>query len=83
MQQVYDWPVTVDVTFGEKRKPHVQMKKILRMPDVLKAMGISKRKLWYDINEGKFPAPVKLGERAIGWFEDEIAAYQDGLRRLG
>jgi prophage regulatory protein len=58
------------------------VRNILREPDVLKTMGISKRKLWYDVGEGKFPAPVKLGERAIGWFEDEIAAYQEKLTRV-
>ena len=53
---------------------------ILREPAVLRAMGFSHFKLWDDIRKGVFPHPVKLGERAVGWFADEIASHQEQLK---
>ncbi len=53
---------------------------ILREPEVRRVMGISHFKLWADVRSGHFPAPIKLGERAVGWLADEIAAHQDRLR---
>jgi prophage regulatory protein len=53
---------------------------ILREPAVLRAMGFSHFKLWNDIKKGTFPAPVKIGQRAVGWFADEIASHQEQLK---
>ncbi len=42
---------------------------ILRLPDVIKRVGLSRSSIYARINrEGdSFPKPIKLGERAIGW----------------
>ena len=56
------------------------VKNILREPAVRKAMGFSHFKLWDDIKRGEFPAPVRIGKRAVGWFEDEISEHQERLR---
>jgi len=56
------------------------VRNILREPAVRKAMGFSHFKLWDDIKKGEFPAPIKIGIRAVGWFEDEIAEHQERLR---
>jgi prophage regulatory protein len=29
------------------------------------------------VKDGKFPAPIKLGDRAIGWIDAEIDAWID------
>jgi len=31
------------------------------------------------IARGEFPAPMKLGPRAVGWFEDDIAEWQEKI----
>lgn len=54
--------------------------RMLREPAVLEAKGGGRSKLWEDVREGRFPKPVKIGARAVAWFEDEVAAYQDRLR---
>jgi prophage regulatory protein len=35
------------------------------------------------MKEGRFPAPVKLGERMVGWRESEITAWLDARQRKG
>jgi prophage regulatory protein len=51
---------------------------ILREKAVLAKTGIprSTRALW--IAQGKFPGPIKLGARAVGWVEESI---EDFLRQ--
>ena len=54
---------------------------ILRWPDVRSLTGRSRTSVWRDVRAGKFPAPVQLGENTIGWYEDEIAAWQEARPR--
>lgn len=53
---------------------------LMRMPAVLDAVGISKSTLYRLLAAGEFPAGVRIGERAIAWPSDEIAAYIEGRR---
>ena len=46
--------------------------KILRMPEVEEQTGLKKSSIYAAIEEGKFPAPINLGARAVGWLESEI-----------
>ena len=46
--------------------------KVLRLPDVLERVALSKSTLWRLINDGDFPEPIKLGPRATGWLEEEV-----------
>ena len=55
---------------------------ILRWPEVHSATGRSRTQVWRDIRAGKFPAPIKLGENAVGWYEDEIVAWQEARPRV-
>jgi prophage regulatory protein len=46
--------------------------RIIRKPEALSILAISKSTLHDRINEGLLPPPIKLGGRAVGWFEYEI-----------
>ena len=46
--------------------------RVLRLPDVLARVSLSKSTLWRLINDGEFPEPIKLGPRATGWIEEEV-----------
>lgn len=52
--------------------------KILRLPDVLGIIGVSRSKLYADIKSGAFPFPISLGPRAVGWLDTEIEAWIAG-----
>ena len=45
---------------------------IQRKPDVLKQLGISATTLHVRINTHKFPTPINLGGRAVGWLSSEV-----------
>jgi prophage regulatory protein len=54
-----------------------RLRRILRLPEVEAVTGIKRSRIYEGIRDGRFPAPVPLGERAVGWVEGEVAAWQD------
>jgi prophage regulatory protein len=46
--------------------------KILRLKDVIDITGLSRSTLYLYIAEGRFPKPVSLGDRCVGWVESEV-----------
>lgn len=48
---------------------------ILRLPAVKQKTGQSRSTIYDKVQRGEFPAPVKLGERAVGWIEAEVDAW--------
>ena len=48
---------------------------ILRRPDVEKRCGLSRSTIYQLMTEGGFPRPVRLGKRAVGWRESDIAGW--------
>ena len=45
---------------------------ILRLPTVKARTGLSRSTIYLRISEYKFPKPVSLGGRAVGWIEAEV-----------
>jgi prophage regulatory protein len=48
---------------------------ILRLPTVKARTGLSRSTIYLRISEGRFPRPVSLGSRAVGWIESEINTW--------
>lgn len=49
--------------------------RILRLPNVKTRTGLSGSTIYLRIAEGRFPKPVSLGGRAVGWVEEEITEW--------
>ena len=56
-------------------------RKVLRTHAVLEATGLSRGTLYRLIADNKFPQPLRLGPRMIGFYEDEIEAWQEARPR--
>ncbi len=48
---------------------------ILRLPTVKARTGLSRSTIYLRISEDKFPKPVSLGGRAVGWIDSEIQGW--------
>ena len=48
------------------------MQTLLRLPTVKAITGLSRSTIYLRISEDRFPKPVSLGGRAVGWIEAEI-----------
>ena len=50
------------------------MKSCMRLRAVQKVYPMSKSKIYFDIKNGVFPPPIKIGYSSF-WFENEIEAF--------
>ena len=48
---------------------------ILRRPQVEALIGLSRSVIYTMVSEGRFPRPVRLGKRAVGWRSGDVAAW--------
>jgi prophage regulatory protein len=49
--------------------------KILRLSSIKAITGLSRSSIYLRIAEKRFPKPINLGGRAVGWLEYEIDAW--------
>ena len=52
--------------------PTYQASSLLRLSEVLRRFPVSKSSWWAGIKDQRYPAPVKIGKRAIAWLEADI-----------
>lgn len=52
--------------------------RFLRWPEVKSRIGYSRSQIYLLINQGKFPAPYKLGARASAWLESSSNEWISG-----
>lgn len=55
---------------------------IHRIKGVNVLTGLSRSTIYRLIQEGKFPAPIKIGERASGWKQSTIEAWIDNRAQV-
>jgi prophage regulatory protein len=55
----------------------IRNRSILRRKQVESRTGLSRSTIYLRIKKGTFPKPIKLGERAVGWLEQEIDSWLD------
>lgn len=48
---------------------------ILRRKQVEARTGLARSTIYDRIKAGTFPAPISLGEKAVGWIESEVDAW--------
>ena len=46
--------------------------RFLRLPEVQARTGLSRGMIYVRLEQGRFPRPVSLGARAVGWIEVEV-----------
>jgi len=51
---------------------------VLRVREVVSEIGVSKATLYRWVSSGRFPPPIKLGARAVGWRREEVEAWVAG-----
>jgi prophage regulatory protein len=61
------------------RQTPPQTGRLLRLPQVLELLPVSKSHWWQGVKDGRYPAPVKLSERITCWRESDIHALLESL----
>ena len=57
------------------KRNFVMKNRVIRLPDVIKQTGLSRSTIYDYIKTGMFPKQIKLGIRAVGWYEDDIEKW--------
>jgi prophage regulatory protein len=55
--------------------------KIIKLKDVIELTGLSRSTIWRLERQGNFPQRVHLGERSMGWLEEEVDAWLNSRPR--
>ncbi len=53
------------------------MVRFLRLPEVIKQIGLSRSTIYAYIAEGQFPKPILLGPRAVAWNSEDIEDWME------
>ncbi|MFA7596936.1 MAG: AlpA family transcriptional regulator [Novosphingobium sp.] len=48
---------------------------ILRRPEVERRTGLARSTIYAAMAAGKFPAPIKLSARSVGWLESDVREW--------
>lgn len=48
---------------------------VLRLPQVISLVGLSRSSIYLAIAKGQFPRQVQLGTRAVGWRRSDIEQW--------
>ena len=57
------------------------MEKLYARTDVESLTGLSCSQIYVLMRKGKFPEPIRIGERAVRWRESELVAYVESRPR--
>lgn len=49
----------------------------IRLAEVIRRTGLPRASIYELMAEGRFPKPVPLAERSVGWIEAEIVSWQE------
>ena len=55
--------------------------RVIRLKEVVYLTSISESTIRRKIKKSTFPLPIKISDRAIGWYENEIQNYIQSLPR--
>jgi prophage regulatory protein len=54
------------------KKKEIKSTRILKLPEVIRMSCLARSTIYLRMKEKTFPTPIKLGERSVGWIEEEI-----------
>ena len=78
MTSNFTTPATPESLLGPTIHAHAES--LLRLPEVEAVVGMKKSKIYSLLQEGQFPAPVRLGPRSVRWKASAVSAWIDNLK---
>ncbi len=55
--------------------------RILRLPEVIDTISMSRSWIYAAMARGEFPRPVRIGPKAVGWRRSSLEKWVEGLHR--
>lgn len=84
MQEPSDLNLALNRSVEDSSRPsapraQIDAAALLRLPQVLKLIPISRSAWWKGVREGRFPRPIKLGPRTTCWRAADLFALLNQL----
>lgn len=64
-------------------QPEARLSRLIRLPEVMKRVGLSRSAVYKRMADGCFPKSRSLGPKCAVWVEEEIDDWIDHIRELG
>jgi prophage regulatory protein len=61
---------------GEGLDPKLNAQRLLRLKEASTMIGLRRSAIYKYVAEGRFPAPVKVGERSVRWKLADVLAWR-------
>ena len=58
-------------------------KKVIRRREVEARIGLARSTIYAMMADDRFPRPVKIGRRAVGWVEEDINQWIEDCKLTG
>tara|TARA_R110001599_G_scaffold336565_1_gene554387 strand:- start:30829 stop:31050 length:222 start_codon:yes stop_codon:yes gene_type:complete len=69
------------VTVEEKQE--IKIQPLIRMPQLLRVIPLSRNTIYKKMRDGSFPQSVKLSSNSVAWRESDIVDWLDSLVKGG
>jgi prophage regulatory protein len=63
--------------------PAVNAQRLLRLAEVSAMVGLRRSAIYQHISKGRFPAPVKVGDRSVRWKLADVLAWRAHISKAG
>ena len=57
------------------------VEKMIDLAEIVAQLGLSRSTIFRMVKSGRFPAPLRVGARAVRWREADVAAWQQSKSR--
>ncbi|UAB78937.1 AlpA family transcriptional regulator [Erythrobacter sp. SCSIO 43205] len=54
-----------------------RIRRLIRLPEVMRQVGLGRSTIYRWMHEGQFPKPVQLGGRTVAWSQETIDQWID------
>ncbi|MDH1337628.1 AlpA family phage regulatory protein [Comamonas thiooxydans] len=58
----------------------MRSRQVIRIEEVLNITGLSRSMIYKLMAQERFPRPIALGDRAVGWYEEDVIRWINGRR---
>ncbi len=59
----------------------VTIDRLMRLPEVVQVVGLSRTTIYDRVAKGTFPAPMQLGPASVAWVQSEVNEWIKSLPR--
>lgn len=57
--------------------------RLIRLPEVMRRTGMSRSWIYAEVQRERFPAPLRLGGRAVAWRDGDVTRWLAALPSTG